>query len=313
MDMRTSIRIVIAAAALVVWAGSASADVDAYATIYKDKDVTFQVYIQITKDITVDVNYDADLAGAAEADLIVNQKNERNRVGAAGEYLTAPVPSGPTGTKPRLSDVSLDPYLISLTATIDRSINDNTGIIGVNQDVGANVNQGNVVAFAQSDATDVFADSQAQVDQSNRLNVAWQVECFIGSCPGDTTGPSGPDSPRLTRSALISESITGNAGAVQVNQNAGSNNNQANALALTVGLNSHVALAEADLGQVNDQNQIFAVNTFKTDTIQSSIVDNSGIVGVNQTVGNNNNQAANVSFSALVWTGNPEVPGISLD
>jgi hypothetical protein len=307
MDMRTSIRLVIAAAALVVWAGSASADVDAYATIYKDKDVTFQVYIQITKDVTVDVTYDAELAGAAEADLIVNQKNERNLVGAS-PTLSGPVPSGPTGTKPGLTDANLDPYLISLTATIDRSVNDNSGIIGVNQDVGANVNQGNVVAFAQSDAESAFADSQAQMDQINRLNTAWQVECFIEDCPAP--GPSGTSGPRLTRSALISESIIGNAGAVQVNQNAGSNNNQANALALTVGLNSHVALAEADLGQVNEFNQIFSASTFKTDTIQSSIVDNSGIVGVNQTVGNNNNQAANVSFSALVWTGNPSAPGI---
>ena len=88
--MRNSIRLIFAFA-IALWAGSAAADVDAYATIYKTKDVTFNVNLTITKDVTVTVTYANTLTGAAEADIIVNQVNEYNRVDKSGRLQPGPI------------------------------------------------------------------------------------------------------------------------------------------------------------------------------------------------------------------------------
>jgi uncharacterized membrane protein YdcZ (DUF606 family) len=89
---------------------------------------------------------------------------------------------------------------------------------------------------------------------------------------------------------------------VGVNQNAGNMNNQLNALAMAVGLGSKWALSEAALGQSNIGNTIVALNTVKSDTITGSVNDNTGVIGVNQTVGNMNNQASVVSMAVLSST-----------
>lgn len=304
--MRNSIRLIFAFA-IALWAGSAAADVNAYATVYKDKDVYVSVDIDINKDVTIDVTYDADLAGAAEADTIVNQVNEYN-VSNASQRLSGP--SGPSGgTGPANWPLFGTPHLISLDADITNSINSNSGIVGVNQDVGANTNQGNVVSFTLSDSESVFSDTQAAMDQKNRYNRAVQYECSpTQGCDFDRPEGS-PETGDPTRNAEINDSVNFNAGVVGVNQNAGNNNNQANALATSVGFNTHVALSESMLGQENHGNSIIGVNTVKLDLISGSILGNSGVVGVNQTTGNNNNQGANVAFGALVSPAQFSVPG----
>jgi hypothetical protein len=80
-------------------------------------------------------------------------------------------------------------------------------------------------------------------------------------------------------------------------------------VALAVGFGSHVALAEADLGQYNAHNTIISFETTHTDTIQDSITGNTGVTTVNQTTGNNNNQGSTISFSALTTTIDVTVPG----
>ena len=122
----------------------------------------------------------------------------------------------------------------------------------------------------------------------------------------------------LFRDAVIANSINGNLGIVNVNQSAGTANNQANMVALAVSLvdeedeGGGVALAEADLGQVNAFNRVqesdsdptsgsdpfLGIN--KSATIVGSVNNNTGIVNVNQGAGNMANQANNVSAAAVI-------------
>jgi hypothetical protein len=107
------------------------------------------------------------------------------------------------------------------------------------------------------------------------------------------------EAPPLNLSATIDNSVNTNVGVVGVNQNAGNMNNQTNSLALAVGPDAVYALAEANLGQENAHNIIMELNTNKADTISGSVNGNIGIVQVNQSVGNMNNQASAFSISVL--------------
>lgn len=288
--MRNSLRLVIALAATLAvgaWAVPASADVDVFVTLFKDKDVTVSINVDIDKniDITVD-QINPLLDGVAEADVNINQENSFNFVDDA-------------------EDGESTNFQIELDALIGGegdgfgSVNSNTGIVGVNQDVGNMVNQINEVAFAITDSATSLTHSEAFAEQINTLNVSRQEEIL-----SETEGVFDAD-----KTAEIEESISLNSGVVGVNQNAGNNNNQANGLAMAVGEGSHVALAEAALGQVNTLNDIIAVETVHTDLITESVIGNSGIVGVNQTVGNNNNQGSVTAFSVLTSPVSIEVPG----
>jgi hypothetical protein len=87
-------------------------------------------------------------------------------------------------------------------------------------------------------------------------------------------------------------------------------NNQANALSLAVSLESGgVALAEADLGQINVFNTVHEsdsdpatpplIGVHKSANISSSVNYNIGVVGVNQAAGNMANQGNVVSIAAV--------------
>ena len=288
--MRNSLRFVIALAATLAvagWALPAAADVDVYATLYKQKDITVFIDVTIQKDITIDVDQIADLDGAAEADVNINQVNELNIVDDAVDG--------------ELEDFQLELDAFIGNADVDGggSVNLNTGIVGVNQDVGNMVNQVNSVAFAITDSLTSFTHAEAWAEQINTNNFSRQEE-FLD----ETEGVFDAD-----RTAEIEESVNDNAGVVGVNQNAGNNNNQANGVAMAVGEGSHAALAESALGQVNSGNQVVSIETVKTNLITESVSGNSGVVGVNQTVGNNNNQGSVTSFSVLTSTVSIEVPG----
>jgi len=178
-------------------------------------------------------------------------------------------------------------------------INGNTGITQVNQAAGNAQNQGNLVAFAATGNNEAFTDSQAEVDQFNG-------EGSINLQNTDIT-------------ASISQSLNGNTGVTQFNQDAGNSNNQTNAVSIAAGVDTDgedvvVALSEAALGQENIFNSVTegsgdprlgtqdaASATNKTASIDASMVGNiGGIIGVNQAAGNNANQANLVSVSAFV-------------
>lgn len=283
------------ALALFAASQSASADVHVFASIQKTKDITVTENITITK--TVDILVEAKglhYGAAAEADAIVNQENADNTV---------------THTRKQLSgDISSEDAVnfgINLHAVIQGSINGNQGIVDVNQDVGNMVNQGNQVAlavvFPEAGADpSVVVNSQSEAEQINQGNRVRHLEDPNVQPSGLVTTPH--------KSASITNSILGNVGIINVNQNAGNNNNQANSEALAVAIDlAGVALSEAALGQVNgvfgentsgeDANRVHEAGVVKSASISGSINNNVGVGGVNQAVGNNGNQANIFSLS----------------
>jgi len=253
------------------------ASVTVTVTVTKNKDI--HVLETITKNKTIDIIVDAsplDTHGAAEADVLAEQENINVTV---------------TGK----ADGDVDKG-VQRDATIDASINTNTGIVGVNQDVGDFANQANIVAFAFVNNTTTstpprtsVANSQAHVSQHNENSVTTDKE----------PGGSDFDVTANRRAASITGSVNSNTGIVGVNQNAGNINNQINAVALAVGVNAAVALSEADLGQLNSALEVNETNTTRSEDITGSVTGNTGITQVNQSNGNLNNQASVISISAL--------------
>lgn len=194
---------------------------------------------------------------------------------------------------------------IHRNSLITNSVNNDTGVGEMNQDSGANTDQGNTIsaafvfdggpanitpaenAPAGVQGADV-AQAEAYVDQSNTDNWAADVEAT-------------PDPNHLV--PLITATLTGSfnhdTGVFFGNQNAGDMNSQQNALAAAVGGNTLTALSDAGLNQVNEGNQVFDVNTIKADAITNSINHDQGIVAFNQSVGDMNNQATVVSVAAI--------------
>jgi hypothetical protein len=246
---------------------SAMAGVFVTGEISKDKEVNVNEEVNISKDVDIEVVVDVKAGKAAEADSLVNQKSKFNVVEGAAD----------------------DGYDYNFRqAAIIFSINFNRGIVGVNQDAGNMSNQANVVSVAAA-----LGDSEASAF-TNAQAAAEQVSIFNGVVSNEDylMGPHKMDK--------IMGSIIGNRGIVGVNQSVGNMNNQANQLALAVGEGAVVALSEADLGQFNAFNHVFEVGTVKLDSICGSIIGNRGVVGVNQSAGNMNNQANVVSISATV-------------
>ena len=281
-------------------ATGAMADVFVTATIDKTETITVTENLAKTKVATINVNFNRqDLVGAAEANAVANVTNSGNTVSFAlgnATFLGSALGSTLGGIATNFFnglDGASTVMLIHRTASITDSINGNQGIVGVNQDVGNMANQANIVAFATdvtSPTGSTFANSQADISQSNHDNFVWHVEGpFVGVPPVDI-------------SATIDGSINDNTGVVGVNQNAGNMNNQTNSLALAVGPDAVYALAEANLGQENAHNIVMELNTGKADTITGSVNGNTGIVQVNQSVGNMNNQASAFSISVLTST-----------
>jgi len=173
--------------------------------------------------------------------------------------------------------------------TINHSILFNVGIVGVNQDSGNMNNQGNAFAVAVVDVTGVgaFANPQAAAEQVNYGNFVWEVDPTIV----------------LRKQDLLINAVNNNQGIVGVNQSVGNMNNQGNAVAIAAGLLRDtvggvvIALAEADLGQVNAENIVLEQASQKLDWIQDSINNNHGITSVNQSAGNMNNQGNVVAIS----------------
>jgi len=305
--MRTMLYAGVATAALLI-ANSASADVFVEADITKHKDITVTENITINKTIDLSVTVSIIPEKAAEADGIINQENQSNEAcGNCAEKADTIIDSIGGGTSGQ-----------------------NSGIVNVNQSSGNMNNQGNAVSVAvdfiivpptvpptvppdvpppppQQLVGGGFANSQAHIEQVN------------GNELDDEEGEEGNlvDTVNLLfRDALIDNSINGNQGIVNVNQSPGQMNNQANLVSVAVSFAAGgVALSEADLGQVDSGNQahesasnpvsgadpLIGIN--KTATIDGSINNNTGIVGVNQASGNMANQANNVSAAAVIVGG----------
>lgn len=282
-------------------AAPAFADLDAFAQIFKQENTTINVDIDIDKDIVVTAIkgtvvitdngqiVEPDLVnGAAEASAFANVTNTGNRVNDENDGVP-----NPGGNPP-------DVLNLERTALINGSINGNSAIVGVNQDVGNMVNQANIVALAYTDVVGSVTDAKAGTDQLNSDNVVETFEVFPIITPPDADDAVGqflanPETFQLK--ALIVDSINDNTGIVGVNQNTGDMNNQTNSVAVAAGLDPMVALGESDLGQENTFNRVDALNTVKASFISNSVTGNTGVVQVNQSSGHLNNQGSAITLS----------------
>jgi hypothetical protein len=281
--MRKLLMIGLAWLVMVAWVAPALADVNVYADITKEKDVTVIEDLTITKTVTINVTVAApDTETAAEANALVNQVATLERAlgndGGGPDADQMPVIQEVPGTE----NVRWN--------TIQDSILFNVGIVGVNQDSGNMNNQANAIAVAVVDVTGVgaFANPQAAAEQINTFNFVWEVDPTIV----------------LRKADYLINSVNNNTGIVGVNQSVGNMNNQGNAVAVAAGLvltgdvgGVVIALAEADLGQVNAENIVLEQASQKLDWIQGSINNNHGITSVNQSAGNMNNQGNVVAIS----------------
>jgi hypothetical protein len=297
--MKTKLYLTAAASLLALsLAAPAHADVFIVVHVTKDKDITVLETITKVKNVFILVDTPTLVFdSAAEAQAIVNARNSDGEVNGFFNENPAAIPEGDFRDNPAQD------YDIFLSALISNSINGNAGIVGVNQDVGNMANQGNVLSLSVTGrpfgTNEVFGDtsnpaiahSQAEVDQRNERNKVYNSE-FLGTAGNPAAGP-----PNIT--ATIFGSVNGNAGIVGVNQNAGNFANQHNVVAIAIGFEGVVALTEAALGQVNTGHDVVEIETIKYGNIIGSGNANSGIVGINQNAGNNNNQAHVVSLSAL--------------
>jgi len=243
--------------------GYALADLDVTGTVEKTKSVTVNEKVRINKGVRVKVDIAVEGNQGAEASSLLNQSATENTVSRYSNEF-----------KPQYD-------MIYRTATLSDSVNTNTGIVNLNQEVGNSINQANLIsaAISWSEGEGVlgFANSQASMQQVNGGNSVDAVEDY-------TAGPQ--------KKSLISGSILDNMGIVNVNQ--------ANQIVLAVASEALVALSEADLGQSSTGNTVYEWGTVRLDSIANSINGNVGVVNVNQSSGNMNNQSNIISISASV-------------
>ena len=301
-------RLAIAAVLTAGMAAPALADVDVTVLVSKDKTIT--VNESLSKDVTVTITLDVlvDLDRAAEAIALVNHTAADNVV----DRVIA-------------TEAASDNEAVVRTALIGDvaggSVSGNRGVTGVNQDVGAMTNQGNIWSVAVSedsdtppaanDPPDTFVDAQAEVDQLTTRNaVRWE--------PGTSANNA------LIITANIEDSVNANIGLTAVNQNAGNMNNQSNAVAVAAGLfpgsvsptntppctpacfdGATVAMAEAALGQETTGNTVLEgpnALDIKLATMFNSVQNNIGVTQVNQDTGNMGNQGNVTAVGAAILT-----------
>lgn len=209
----------------------------------------------ITNDVSIEVNQNANLEHAAEASIM----------GAAGN----------TGNV-----VSEDRMVMSEASIDSDSFSGVIGIISVNQAPGTMNNQGNSVSVPLvKDAAGTLLHSVSAINQSSSLNEVNANGSF--------------------RSNIITDNAFNSAsGIIGVNQAAGNLNNQNNIVSVSIGGTPTVSLSAADLRAVSGNNKTFETRVIKKDLITGSAFTGvSGIISINQSSGNMNNQVNVVTIS----------------
>ncbi len=276
--MKNKYLVAVAALTFGLAASPAFADVTANLEVTKKKTVLIVQPTSIAKSADLRVVYRGALTDAATAQALVNSSNTDNVV----TWSVDNDPNDGVNTAGNPADMR-----IVRKALIENSVKDNTGIGQLNQDTGNFANQGNVISGGLDFGKDAFANAEAYAEQITTGNNASHRE-----------GPLAPrNAPPID--ATINGSFSDNSGVFMGNQNAGNVNSQHNVLALAVADSAVWALSDAGLNQVNSGNVAFETNTVKRDQILNSVNGNTGIVLVNQAVGNMNNQATVISIAAL--------------
>jgi hypothetical protein len=267
-----------AALAFGLAASPAFADVTATMQVEKEKIVVISQPTLIIKEATINVVYKDELTDAATAQALVNSSNTGNVV----TWSVDQDREDGINTAGNRTDMR-----IVRKALVDGSVSRNEGIGQLNQDTGNFANQGNVVSAGLDFGADAFANAEAYAEQITSGNNAFHSEGTLGS----------RNAPPID--ATVNNSYNDNVGVFMGNQNSGNINSQHNVLALAVADSAVWALSDAGLNQVNSGNVALETNSVKRDQVINSMNANTGIVMVNQSVGNMNNQATVVSVAAL--------------
>lgn len=230
-------------------------------TIITDEKVHFN------KDFTIGVKQAAIVDNSAQAQTLKKDINESNRVSEV-----------PSVVDDKFDALFTDPVAPTNTATIAPATFDNAGgVINVNQAPGSINNQGNAASVAIAQAGNAAIGASATAEKLNDDNKV--------------------DAQASVRSNAIEPAFMAAKGIIGVNQAAGNLNNQDNATSLGVGANSMAAVSASDLGLVNMGNEGSYFATTKTDALNGGFVGAAGVIGVNQSSGDMNNQANVVSLS----------------
>ena len=170
-----------------------------------------------------------------------------------------------------------------------------------------------MVAITGIADVDAFVDTQSEVDQKILDNEVIDLERLtLDNQRPDLNNPLDNNDLALLqprKTATVYNSVNNNSGVINFNENAGNVNNQTNAVAFGIGFGAKLALAEDALGQVVSGNSVNEVETVKIDLVEMSMNGNSGVVSGNVSVGNMNNQANKISFSALTAEAAISTPG----
>jgi hypothetical protein len=276
--MKNKYLIAVAALTFGLAASPAFADVTATMNVTKDKIVVIEQPTTIIKKVDTVVTYRGTLTDAATAQALVNSSNTGNSVTSSRDN------DREDGVNTAGDDANMG---IVRKALVEGSVLRNLGIGQLNQDTGNFANQGNVVSAGLDFGKDAFANAEAYAEQLTTGNTVRHRE---GSVAPRANPPI---------DAIVRGSFNNNQGVFMGNQNSGNVNSQHNVLALAVADSAIWALSDAGLNQVNAGNSAFETNSVKRDLITGSVNNNTGIVMVNQSVGNMNNQATVVSIAAL--------------
>jgi hypothetical protein len=276
-------------------AAPAAADITLNGTVTYDKDVQVTETLDKTKTVNITVTVDQNYASAAESNAVNNQ-----RIGGclgvagcpvAGAFSPQTHTYGPgTSSSAQAAGRLVFGLAIDYAALTFTSVNFNIGVTQYNQDVGVGVNQGNMISAAIGENADFLEanNAAAQYNLGNTVTV-----------DGRRTNGTAPDTVGIIHAAAIANSVNGNIGVVQANQNAGVFNNQLNSMSLSYSFeNSGVALSNSDLGQWNSAGTATETNTSRISSMTGSVNLNTGVVMGNQSSAYMGNQANIVSLSA---------------
>ncbi len=265
---------ILVAIAFTFGGSAAFAEVNVLATIVKTKDITVIESLTIFKDLDLDVDVTFSPENAAESEALINQRNQGNKAcGNCAEKIDE----------------------------IIESVNNNNGIVTVNQSSGNMNNQGFALSVALTTDTELIGDGVG-----NFANSQAAMEQVMGGA--DVLANTIDTLHLIFRETVLDRSVNNNQGIVTVNQSAGNINNQAVGLSLAISLLGGVGISEADLGQFNTGNLMDELDVVKSAFIGStngggSVNNNQGFTGVNQTSGNFANQAINASFAFATSSG----------
>ncbi len=187
-------------------------------------------------------------------------------------------------------------------------------------------------AFTATADVDVYAEVNKDKDVTVTENVSIDKDVKINADLNATAGKAGEADAVLNQSNIgnyacencaeksegIVGSIINNTGIVGVNQAIGNVNNQANVVSIAVdtvngdgdgngGETIGFANSQVEAGQKMNDNEFVTQGIYVRDSlIAGSINENKGIVGVNQSAGNMNNQGNMVAMAVSL------VPGVAL-